>query len=508
MKKFVLFPLFSIVALVPLTISNNPKGAFAVSGCNYVTALPTSIKLSDCGESEIRNYYASLNSLSDSELQGENLLKNLKPILFNMNYFSYDNVWKIYEITDRDWELSPKESITYGTYNNVSDSFENYQYGSNSSKKNDPYVRTLYRDYSLESAKVKNWDSHNTETNREHVWCQSRGFKAPSGAKGPAGTDVHHLISGDAKVNTAIHNNNPYGYVYANDFPTPEGREDIAGNLKGTAVHTFTADESTTVFEPRDEYKGDIARACFYMAARYNNLSGTDEITQYEPNLKLVNYATSNGEREDSSAEHAVGMGILQDLLEWNKLDPVDEFEIHRNNLIYNNFQGNRNPFIDFPEWADYIWGVSEDGIYNSTPIGRADPQKDAINGIEKVIPPEDPTTSSSVTSSSIPNTSTSESTSILTSQNTSEPTTTQTSAPTSEPTSVPTSTPTSTPTSIPTSQATGTSATSASVIPVSFDPKVALFIIAGAVGIIVVASIIALATKNNKKAPPKKRRK
>ena len=50
-------------------------------------------------------------------------------------------------------------------------------------------------------------------------------------------------------------------------------------------------------------------------------------------------------------------MGILQDLLEWNKLDPVDEFEIHRNNLLYRNFSFNRNPFIDFPEWAEYIWG-------------------------------------------------------------------------------------------------------------------------------------------------------
>ena len=69
---------------------------------------------------------------------------------------------------------------------------------------------------------------------------------------------------------------------------------------------------------------------------------------------------------------HAVAMGILSDLLEWNKLDPVDEYEIHRNNLIYNNYQHNRNPFIDFPQWADYIWG---DKV--GTPVN---PATDAIN--------------------------------------------------------------------------------------------------------------------------------
>lgn len=468
MKKFVIFPSFAVIALIPLSLSANIKPANAVSGCNYVTSLPTIIKLEDCSEEEIRSYYSSLNSLSEEELKGENLLKNLKPILFNMNYYSYDNVWKIYEITDRDWDLSPADEIKYGTFNPSNDSFENYQYGSNSSKKNDPYVRTLYRDYSLDKAKVKNWDSHTSETNREHVWCQSRGFKAPSGANGPAGTDVHHLISGDAKVNTSVHNNNPYGYVKVNDYTVPEGREDILGNKRGTALHTFTADESNVVFEPRDEYKGDIARACFYMAARYNNISGTDEITQYEPNLKLVNYATSNGVSEISSAEKAVGMGVLQDLLEWNKLDPVDDFEIHRNNLIFNNYQHNRNPFIDFPEWADYIWGTSSDGVYNSTPLGKANPQTDPINGSSEPVPPVDPTSSSS--------------------------------APTSEITSQTTTT--STPTSVP-----STSGSSGGT-DFKFDPKLAVIIAGAGLGVILITSIVALATRNNKKSSKKRRNK
>ncbi len=125
------------------------------------------------------------------------------------------------------------------------------------------------------------------------------------------------------------------------------------------------------------------------MVACYNNLSGTDTITQYNPNLTLADYATSAGESENSSATHAVAMGILSDLLEWNKLDPVDEYEIHRNNLIYKNFQHNRNPFIDFPQWADYIWGGS---------IGQTiNPANDKINDLglsisvsNKTIKPEE----------------------------------------------------------------------------------------------------------------------
>ena len=74
-------------------------------------------------------------------------------------------------------------------------------------------------------------------------------------------------------------------------------------------------------------------------------------------------------------------MGILSDLLEWNKLDPVDEYEIHRNNLIYKNFQHNRNPFIDFPEWADYIWGVKVGNIIN--------PLEDKINEGGEYVPPQ-----------------------------------------------------------------------------------------------------------------------
>lgn len=353
-------------ALLSSAIFATPKSleVKAITAPSYTTTLKTTIDLSDSSESEIRGYYSNLKSKSADELSGENLLKNLKPILMDgMEYFSYDNIWKIYEITDRDWAKSPASGTTYGSYNSATNTLTGYQYGSNSDGKNNPYVHARYRnykDYPNESA-IRAWGDHNaTGINREHIWCQSRGFKADSGAEGPAGTDLHHLEAADGRVNQTHHNNNPYGNVvsedteskkYGNDYPF------MALNKRGTAKKTSSQDESSLVFEPQDSDKGDIARACFYMVARYNNLSGSDTITQYEPNLTLVDYATSNGAREDSSATKAVGMGILSDLLEWNALDPVDEYEIHRNNLIYKNYQNNRNPFIDFPQWADYIWG-------------------------------------------------------------------------------------------------------------------------------------------------------
>ncbi len=342
----------------------------------FANKLPSTIDLNDSTETEIRSYYSSLGSLSASERNGTNLLKNLKPILQDFDYYSYDNVWKIYEITDRDWNLSPAISDADNgiTYDSATNTYTKYGYLSNAKKDaaSNPYVHTLYRNVDangsiVEEGRIKEWGDHNaTGTNREHVWCQSRGFKASSGAEGPAGTDVHHLISGDGRVNQSYHNNSPYGYVDKTSSKTKNAGSDkpyLEGNLLGPQLHAHADDVTNMVFEPQDSDKGDIARALFYMAACYNNFSGNETITQFNPNLLLVDYATSDGAAEESSASHPVTMGILSDLLEWHKLDPVDEYEIHRNNLIYKNFQHNRNPFIDFPEWVDMIWGENASNL-------------------------------------------------------------------------------------------------------------------------------------------------
>ena len=351
------------------------------------------INLNDLKDDSIRSYYSALSSKTDeSELRGTNLLKNLKPILRNnFKYYQYDSVWKIYEITDRDWSLSPASASTVGTYDSSTNYLYSYKYGEKVSTPtgDNPYVRALYRDQSNEKRKIRAWDAHSSGTgdksngylNREHVWPKSYGFSKTTKSdgtidteaykSGPAGTDVHHLMAADNWVNSELHSNYFYGNV---ETVSKSGQEERAteANLLGTSVHSEVT--ATNIFEPLDQHKGDIARAIFYMCAMYNSYDGSTP-TDYDPNLALSSNPTYIGQTTIASTiDSPATYGILQDLLEWNKLDPVDEFEIHRNNLIFNNYQFNRNPFIDFPEWADLIWGDKNSaGNY-------AKPDSDVIN--------------------------------------------------------------------------------------------------------------------------------
>ncbi|WP_436372114.1 endonuclease [Cytobacillus sp. BC1816] len=154
--------------------------------------------------------------------------------------------------------------------------------------------------------------------NREHVWAKSHGdFGTVMGA----GTDLHHLRPTDASVNSSRGNL---------DF-------DDGGTQHSEALGNYYDSDS---WEPRDEVKGDVARMIFYMAVRYEGDSG-------EVDLELNNLV-NNG----SAPYH----GKMSVLLEWHKEDPVDDNERRRNEIIYSDYQHNRNPFIDYPEWASAIW--------------------------------------------------------------------------------------------------------------------------------------------------------
>ncbi|MCR4943759.1 MAG: endonuclease [Clostridium sp.] len=155
--------------------------------------------------------------------------------------------------------------------------------------------------------------------NREHVWAKSHGNFGT--AAGP-GTDLHHLRATDVSVNSCRGNL---------DF-------DNGGSTHSEATQCRYDSDS---WEPRDEVKGDIARMLFYMAVRYEGDNG-------EVDLEL-NDKVNNGT--------APYMGRLSILLKWNEQDPVDETERRRNDIIFNKYQHNRNPFIDHPEWANAIWG-------------------------------------------------------------------------------------------------------------------------------------------------------
>lgn len=159
--------------------------------------------------------------------------------------------------------------------------------------------------------------------NREHTWAKSHGDFGTS--KGP-GTDIHHLRPTDVQVNSARGNL---------DF-------DNGGSaVKGCNGCFKTANS----WEPPDNVKGDVARILFYMATRYEKGDKVD----LELNDKL-----NNGK----NPYH----GKLSVLLEWHEMDPVDEFETNRNNVIQQ-WQGNRNPFIDHPEWVKLIWQPASSAV-------------------------------------------------------------------------------------------------------------------------------------------------
>ena len=389
-RKRHLFEITALVAVLTLNVGlyiNLNKKPVEVDAYDSST-LPTTIYLDDCTEQQIRSYYSGLNSLDVSERKGTNLLKNLKPILMNnQKYYSYDissgdKIWKIYEIADRDWSKSPASSTTYGTYNANTNTITNYSYGTSSSNsKNNPYIHALYINRNLDNQTTA-WDDHNNNTdwgmNREHIWAKSHGFQ-DTGTNGARG-DPMHLWAANAYANT-IHSNNFYAFVNKNRTYTNCGNSHstVNNNLSG---YSKNAGGNQTVFEPQDCDKGDIARSIFYMAARYNNYAGDDDsIDSDNPNLVLLNDLSENTITGTSTPNNPYGMGLLSDLLAWNKLDPVDEYERHRNNLLYRNYTNNRNPFIDFPNWADAIWGTADlDGTnYSSTTVGAANPATDTI---------------------------------------------------------------------------------------------------------------------------------
>lgn len=162
-----------------------------------------------------------------------------------------------------------------------------------------------------------------TAFNREHLWPNSRGI----GSSGSAYTDVHHLVPTYAGVNSSRSNK----YF---DYSDPE-----AGGYSSPAYELAPQCTSTDdTFEPGDAQKGHVARAILYMATRYDDL----EILNTSP---LVTLSTSESK-----------MAQLNTLLDWNRKALPTIKEKNNNQKIYESYQYNRNPFIDFPEFADAIW--------------------------------------------------------------------------------------------------------------------------------------------------------
>ena len=165
----------------------------------------------------------------------------------------------------------------------------------------------------------------------------------------PMYTDLFHLYPTDIKVNNQ-RSNYPFG-VCANGTRLTYKSYYGKGKL-GTSTYPGY---SGTVFEPDDEYKGDFARTYFYMVTCYKN-----ELSSWSGSPQL-NYSAN---RYKAFSTWSINM-----LMEWSRLDPVSEKEIKRNDAVYG-IQGNRNPFIDYPELAEYIWGDKQGQNWNGDPAG------------------------------------------------------------------------------------------------------------------------------------------
>lgn len=229
---------------------------------------------------------------------------------------SYGGLWITYSTSDRD--------TFYENDNSILDIY------SEKPTTNDPYV------YQYNTSQCGVYVAEGSCYNREHIIPQS-----VFGSASPMYEDAHFVIPADGYVN-GMRSNHPHGNVATATWTSQNGSK------RGTsAVTGYTG----TVFEPLDEFKGDIARMYFYFATRYENL-----VSNYS------SFPMFNG-----TSDQAFTTPFLNMLIAWHNQDPVSLREITRNNAIYLR-QNNRNPFIDHPEYVEMIWGSINDTQAPTTP--------------------------------------------------------------------------------------------------------------------------------------------
>lgn len=249
------------------------------------------------------NYYNTVNTQRNAALK--TVLYN--KILGHTSVSYTPGVWNAYATTDR----QPNSKV-WDIYSTRFDAPSPYE-------------------YTMVTNQCGNYSTEGDCYNREHSFPQS-WFNSSS----PMVTDIHHVMASDGKVN-GMRNNYPFGNVSSATFTSLYG-----GKLGTGSNFGYTG----VVFEPNNEYKGDIARAQLYMATRYEN---------------LIAGWLNNGNANDVLAGNsypAYDLWYINLLLSWHNIDPVSDKEIKRNDAIYA-IQNNRNPFVDSPQFVQRIWGGS-----------------------------------------------------------------------------------------------------------------------------------------------------
>lgn len=280
-------------------------------------------------------YYASIDGTSGQQLL--DAIQQVAKIGYRSDDFRYDSVWLAFKYTD----MRP-----------------------------DGLIWEIYSDCNFEYEKDRTSNTSQTGDckgyNREHAMCQSwfgtaslAGKEMSSSKKNSPGSDIFHIYPASYGMNSR-RGNRPLGEVLAaanvsgngTKYGTPITTKSVVNSVAGAYIEGKIT-LSTNVLEPADEYKGDIARSYFGTMVKWagewafnkNELGNIifdatiDADTHYAPenNYGFTDY----------------GLALM---LNWHRQDPVSQKEVDRNNGIQKT-QGNRNPFIDYPYLAEYIWG-------------------------------------------------------------------------------------------------------------------------------------------------------
>ncbi len=207
-------------------------------------------------------------------------------------------------------------------------------------------ITTLYRNNSLAKQ-----GRGNDAYNREHTWPRSYGFTDDEPTNYPF-SDMHALFLADIDYN-AERQNQPYGDCEANcrDFPA-ESNDGRGGSA--TDINQTIGEFSQGSWEVWPARRGDIARAMFYMDVRYEGgQHGATAAT--EPDLILTDDRDLIEAGRSDRNETVAHMGLLTTLLDWHRQDPVDAVEQQHHEAVFG-AQGNRNPFIDQPNYVDCVY--------------------------------------------------------------------------------------------------------------------------------------------------------
>lgn len=292
---------------------------------------------------DLLTYYpdSTLDGLSGIQLE-----RALATIVYPHKRYTYAKLWDLYHITDQ----APADSIPAWWTDTTMTHLVYDMYA---------WMDQFPKFYEFEKGHATLAHGQKGGINREHVVPNS-WWGAEAGQR-EAYTDLHHLVPGDGRSNSVGKSDNPLGEyrpgmtlgwpretLYNKDSVKYEARgaDSICSrrwDLPDSLIVEYGG--ATSLFEPADQYKGDFARMYLYVVCAYQGH------IRWRNNCMFLS---------DADSYTTIRPWAIELLMKWHRQDPVSEKERQRNNAVFE-LQNNRNPFIDYPELAEHIWGDRQD---------------------------------------------------------------------------------------------------------------------------------------------------